>query len=121
MTLAWPPAADPASRLVLLVLLHFLADFALQSDAMARQKCPGCGGRVPWPWWLTAHGACHGLAVMLVTGSAVLGLAETACHALIDALKCRGRLSFSADQLLHLACKGLWLALLPWLDAAAGV
>jgi hypothetical protein len=48
---------------------------------------------------------------MLVTGSAGLGLAEAASHGLIDWLKCRGRLSFTADQLLHLACKGLWLAL----------
>lgn len=103
--------ADPARQLVLLVFLHFVADFALQSEAMARGKCPGAGGPVPWPWWLSAHGACHGLAVMLVTGSAGLGLAEAASHGLIDWLKCRGRLSFTADQLLHLACKGLWLAL----------
>jgi hypothetical protein len=110
VTVAFPPLDGAFQQLVLLVMLHFLADFVLQSDRMAQQKCPGCSGTVSWPWWLTAHSACHGLAVMLVTGSAVLGLAETASHALIDTLKCRGRLSFTADQLLHLGCKVLWLA-----------
>jgi hypothetical protein len=107
-----PGELHPLSLLLLLWMAHFLCDFGLQNDRMAREKCPGCDHTLPWGWWLTAHGAIHGLAVGLLTGLPLLGVAETAIHALIDHSKCRGRISFTADQTLHLFCKGLWVALL---------
>jgi hypothetical protein len=76
--------------LALLVMAHFLGDFGLQSDRMAVEKCPGCDRTLPWPWWLTAHAAIHGV---------------------IDLFKCRGRYSLAVDQLLHLICKLLWALL----------
>jgi hypothetical protein len=79
---------------------------------MAKEKCPGCDRTLPWGWWLTAHGAIHGLAVGLLTGVPLLGVAETAIHALIDHSKCTGRINFTTDQILHLLCKGLWVAVL---------
>jgi hypothetical protein len=102
----------PGSVLPLLLMAHFLCDFGLQSDRMAKEKCPGCDPTLPWGWWLTAHAAIHGLAVALLTGLPVLGLAEMAVHALIDHTKCAGRISLRTDQILHLLCKALWVAVL---------
>jgi hypothetical protein len=93
-------------------MAHFLCDFGLQSDRMAREKCPGCDSTLPWGWWLTAHAAIHGLAVALLTGLPPLGVAEMAIHALIDHSKCAGRISLSVDQTLHMLCKGLWVVVL---------
>jgi hypothetical protein len=102
----------PGSVLPLLWMAHFLCDFGLQSDRMAREKCPGCDATLPWGWWLTAHSAIHGLAVALLTGLPVLGLVEMAVHALIDHSKCAGRISLRVDQALHLLCKALWVVVL---------
>jgi hypothetical protein len=97
--------------LALLCMAHFLGDFGLQSDRMALEKCPGCSGSVPWQWWLSGHGAIHGLLVGLITGQPLLGLAEWGLHCLIDLGKCRRRYSMSTDQGLHLLCKVMWAAL----------
>lgn len=110
-------ASSPATLLIWLVLVHFLCDFGLQSDRMAREKCPGADVTLPWGWWLAAHASIHGLGVGLVTGSASLALAEVLLHALIDRLKCRACYGITADQLLHLACKLLWVGLLTELGA----
>jgi hypothetical protein len=103
---------SPGHVLPLLLMAHFLCDFGLQSDRMAREKCPGCDPTLPWGWWLTAHSAIHGLAVALLTGLPPLGVAEMAVHALIDHSKCSGRISLRVDQTLHLLCKGLWVVVL---------
>ena len=42
----------------------------------------------------------------------LLGVAETAIHALIDHNKCARRISLRTDQILHLSCKALWVAIL---------
>ncbi len=97
--------------LALLAMGHFLADFGLQSDRMATEKCPGRAGALPWQWWLTAHAAIHGFVVAVITGQPLLGLAEWGLHALIDRGKCQGRYGINADQALHLLCKLLWVAL----------
>lgn len=101
-----------ANLLLSFIFAHFVADFVLQSGAMATGKVPGTDSHVAWGWWLTAHASCHGLLILLLSGSWLLGLAESLCHACIDWLKIQGKLSFSADQILHLICKGLWFGLL---------
>lgn len=90
-------------------MAHFVCDFALQPDRMAVEKVRGMDVTLDWRWWLTAHAATHGLAVSLLTGLPLLGLAEWAFHALIDWLK--GRLMFSlfVDQVLHIGCKIVWI------------
>lgn len=104
---------SPLSLAILLGMAHLVCDFALQGDRMAQGKSPGHPSEVPWPWWMAAHGSMHGLAVALITGVPLLGLAEATAHGLIDWGKCLGRYSLSTDQGLHLLCKLLWLALLP--------
>lgn len=100
--------------LFLLLGWHALADYPLQGDFLARAKnrtaaIPG----VPWYQALLAHALIHAAGVVVLTGSISLGLCELVAHALIDDAKCRGRLSFNADQLLHLACKVVW-AVIAW-------
>lgn len=99
----------PVELFAALIVAHAVCDYPLQGDFLARAKnrsapLPGV------PWWqaLGAHAVMHGGAVWLVTGSLWLGLAETIAHALIDDAKCSGRLTFDADQALHVACKLAW-------------
>jgi hypothetical protein len=97
-----------------LVGWHALADYPLQGDFMARGKnhtapIPG----VPWETILASHSVIHGAGVAYITGSVVLGLAETVMHALIDHTKCAGQIGFRQDQLWHLVCKAMWLAFAP--------
>lgn len=66
-------------------------------------------GAVFWPWVLPCHALIHGGTVMLITGSVVLGIAETVYHAGIDWLTCEEKINIHVDQALHVACKLLWL------------
>ncbi len=97
---------------LLLAMGHFLADFALQSDRMAQEKCPQARGVLPWGWWLAAHAGIHGFLVAVISGVPLLGLAEWILHAAIDLGKCRRVYSIGVDQALHLGCKLLWVAVL---------
>jgi len=106
------PADQPFQLLVLLILGHFLADFSLQNDRMAVEKCPGKDVVLDWRWWLSAHAATHGFVVALLTGFPILGLVEMLCHGLIDYGKCRFRYSLAVDQLIHAACKLVWVLVL---------
>ncbi len=105
------PITTGPALFAMLAMGHFLGDFGLQSDRMAREKCAGGGHTLPWPWWLTAHAGIHGFLVAVVTGLPLLGLAEWVAHALIDHLKCRGLFGLGADQGLHLLCKLVWVVL----------
>lgn len=93
----------------LMIVGHAIADYPLQGDFLSKAKnrfAPLAG--VPWYQALGAHSIIHGGFVFAITGSLVLGVAETAVHFLIDDTKCRGRISFNTDQFLHIACKALW-------------
>lgn len=97
-----------------MLVLHALCDFPLQGDYLAKAKnpCAPLPG-TPWPIALAAHALIHGGAVMLVTGSLTLGIAETTAHAAIDIAKCRGAISYTTDQALHVACKIAWACIAP--------
>ena len=96
-----------------LLVAHVVADFALQSDIMAKGKnrhnkisAPPNQKVMPgWPYWLSAHALIHGGAVYLVTGSLILGCVETVLHWLIDFAKCEGWTNPHQDQLLHILCR----------------
>ena len=98
--------------LIMLVLAHWLADYPLQTDRIAIEKCPGCDKVLNWRWWLTAHSGTHGFFVGWITGVPLLGLAEWGLHTLIDWGKCQRKYGMAMDQTLHIACKLLWVLLL---------
>lgn len=106
----------------LLVAGHMVADFALQTEWVARYKNRRTdGGKFPdefgrletvWPWLLTAHSFHHGLMVFIITQKIWLGLLETAIHWIIDFCKTEKWYGFHMDQLFHISCKVLWIVLL---------
>lgn len=120
MTFAVSFTANPVLLFWWLLVGHALADYALQSDAMAQGKNrfrPIDPARVPpgqtpkpcWYYWLTAHALIHGGMVGLITGYAVLGVLESVLHWGIDYAKCAGWTDMDGDQALHAACKLLWV------------
>lgn len=95
--------------LFLLIFAHFLGDYALQSEFMAKAKnrynpLPG----VPWQWPMVAHCVIHAGLVLMVTQLWWLALAEFCFHLVTDIEKCRGDLDFSSDQWIHLFHKMLY-------------
>ena len=106
------PVDHPLDLLILLFLAHFFADYPLQGDKMAVEKCPGKDVTLDWRWWLTGHTATHGFFVAVLTGVPILGIAEMIAHFLIDYGKCRFHYPLLIDQSFHLACKVAWVGLL---------
>ena len=94
-----------------LILGHFVADFAIQTDTVAINKCPNNNSKINinWAWWMTGHVSLHGLIVFFITGNAFLALAESTIHFYIDYLKCIGKFNLLIDQLLHILCKFIWV------------
>ena len=95
-----------------LIIGHALADFVLQNEAMGSGKNrhspihQAHGKHFPsWYYWLGAHALIHGGVVYLITGSWILGLIETAIHAVVDFSKCEDWIGFHVDQGLHVLCK----------------
>jgi hypothetical protein len=99
-----------------LLIGHALADFALQSDVMAKFKnrhnkaTPPVNQKyVPcWPYWLLAHGLIHAGMVVLITNNYWFALGELFSHCLIDFLKCEGTTNPHVDQALHVLFKLVW-------------
>jgi hypothetical protein len=125
MNFWWLQQADFSAWIALLAALfigHALADYALQSEFMAKAKNrhqPPPPGNTPadfsptlWVFVLSAHCAIHAGMVWALTACGWLGLAEFCLHWIIDWLRAEGRLGFHADQLSHLACKAAYVAAL---------
>ncbi|UYD60250.1 hypothetical protein OPFAMLBM_00251 [Aeromonas phage avDM12-TAAL] len=93
--------------LYILILGHFVADYVLQSDSIARGKNPINSPLygVHWFYWLTAHSATHALVVYVATKSVWLSLAELVSHWIIDYAKCNSKIGLHQDQALHIVCK----------------
>ena len=96
-----------------LLIGHAVADYALQSEWVARAKQPGFrfGGEAIWPGVLASHAAIHAGAVKLATGSWLLAGLEFGAHAAIDYTRGRGRLSYHGDPACHAASKAVWAVL----------
>ena len=107
-------SADVSSVLNLLAFMamgHCVADYPLQTDRIAVEKCPGCDITLNWRWWLCAHAGVHAFFVALITGLPILGLGEWLLHTIIDYGKCRRLYNLAADQSLHIICKLIWAIL----------
>lgn len=96
--------------LILMICAHAVADYPLQGDFLAKAKnhtapIPG----VPWYQALLAHSAIHAGAVLLITGSVTLSLAEFVIHTATDYAKCAGKIGYNTDQAIHIACKVAWV------------
>lgn len=104
---------DPfLALLFLLVVGHALADYPLQGEFLATAKDHKTQvGRQLWPWALSFHATIHGGMVFVITGVPLLGVVETALHALIDWAKTHNYINFNVDQWLHLLCKVVWAVL----------
>ncbi len=92
--------------LFLLVAAHFLADFPLQGQFMADAK--NHTNKNPqdiWKIMLFGHGMIHAGFVLIITGYWVFAVYELIAHMYIDYRKCSMRITFMADQKMHLACK----------------
>ena len=102
--------------LMVLIMLHALADFALQTSVMAQMKSKAhdikrrtankgkYGQRnyqLTWFYWLTAHALIHGLLVYIYLGP-LYALITSISHWLIDKLKTRGVTDIHLDQAMHL-------------------
>lgn len=87
-----------------LLCAHFLLDFGIQGDFVAKFKARVVEGNdnVMWKWVLTAHAASHTLPVLLLTQSIGLGLLMFVSHFLIDFLKCEQKINFNQDQTFHI-------------------
>lgn len=97
-----------------LLVGHALADFALQSDWMAKNKnrnnkssyIPEGQKYTPtWFYVLSAHALIHGGVVYLITGNIVFGVFETILHWMVDFIKCENKLNPHEDQLIHIGWK----------------
>lgn len=93
----------------ILLFFHFLADYPLQGDFLAKAKnhvtpIPN----VDWRQALFAHSFIHAGFVFLATGQILFFFGELIAHAYIDYKKNAGDLTFNQDQFLHIGLKVLW-------------
>lgn len=105
----------PLALFAAFAVLHFVADFPLQGDYLARHKVrSNAGGVADWLVALCAHSAIQAGGVWLVSGSPVFAAVEFVLHGVIDIAKGEGRFGLIADQLLHLACKLGYVLVIIW-------
>jgi hypothetical protein len=108
----------PLEIFAAMIVLHCLCDYAWQGDFLAGAKnwTTPIGSKI-WPEALASHAIIQGGAVWLVTGSLLIGVLEAVTHAAIDAAKIANKISYRADQLLHVACKAVWVVLVVTIGA----
>jgi hypothetical protein len=95
----------------LLILWHFVADYVLQTEFIAKFKShKNSLDAAPWYYVLFAHCATHALGVFLITGNIVLVYFQLITHFIIDWLKCDERTNIHVDQLLHFIVMALTAA-----------
>lgn len=97
----------PLHLLVWLIIGHFIADYALQSDYIAKAKNRNLpeGKNGIWEIVMAAHASIHAGFVFFFTGYLFLAVFEFIAHFVIDTRKCDGVLTYKQDQMYHIACK----------------
>ena len=97
--------------LLLLLFGHALADYALQSEFMAKAKNRHTPiGHEYWPYVLAAHSMIHAGIVLIVTGSTGLCFIELITHFLLDYKRCEGHITLKTDQFCHVGLKVFYAA-----------
>ncbi|MBC7980130.1 MAG: DUF3307 domain-containing protein [Armatimonadetes bacterium] len=104
--------------LLAMMIGHALGDYPLQGHFLATVKNRhadisgffggGPGPKGMWIHALTAHALVQAGIVWLITGSAVLVIAELVLHWVIDYVRCEEWISFTLDQALHVGCKMIY-------------
>lgn len=97
-----------ASTFFVLLFYHFLADFPLQGDYMAKAKIPLVNPPGIWFFAMFGHSVIHAGFVFLATKQLSLALLQLVTHFAIDFGKCdgwfgEGSKAFVRDQVLHIA------------------
>ena len=90
--------------LLLLLMWHYLSDFALQNDFVATYKAKQVNGEYNPMWYhvLFAHCMIHSLGVLIITQNIYLTMFMLVTHFIIDYTKCERNITFNVDQLLHI-------------------
>ena len=97
---------------------HFLADYPLQGDFLAKAKdpynpIPG----VPWYQAMFAHCFIQAVFVLLFTGMYSLFIFEFMVHWITDMSKCKKMISYNVDQGIHIGCKVLYTLIFLFLSS----
>jgi hypothetical protein len=105
-----------------LLIGHAVADYPLPGEFLALGKnhkvtpdwrfMKSESVRGLWVHCLTAHSLIHAGFVWAISGVFVLGVIEFVLHWAIDFIKSAGITNLHVDQLLHVFCKVLYVALL---------
>lgn len=107
--------------LFVMIFLHFLGDFALQSDTMAkgknRHKKPdyipeGQKYKITCFYWLSAHAFIQGGLIFIFFPVLWIVLLEVLFHFIIDFLKCDNITNPHIDQFLHFLLRILYTMIL---------
>ena len=100
--------------LLLLLAAHFVADYPLQGDFLAKAKNKNVDLGLGSIWFLAllGHSLIHSAAVLLITGSLIFAAIELVGHFFIDLAKCNNCISFNLDQYWHLSFKVLYIILI---------
>ena len=96
--------------LFMMLFLHFLGDFSLQSDAMAkgknRHRMPenipeGQKIKKVWFYWLSAHAFIQGGIIFIFFPVLWIVLLEVVFHFILDFMKCDNITNPHIDQAFH--------------------
>lgn len=85
----------------LLLAAHFLADFVLQTDFIAREKNPKTAKMGKSSYVLFMHCYLHASLTLLITRSWLCAFVMLASHYVIDEAKNNEAIDFTTDQALH--------------------
>lgn len=104
--------------MLLMIFAHILLEYPLQGERLLSDKNRHQGKRPlsdkyddEWLYPLLAHSVLNGIAVYLILGVWWLCLLEIVTHAYVDDLKCRGEITFSTEQSIHIITKAIWYGL----------
>ena len=94
--------------IMLLIIFHLIGDFVFQPTYVVSGKEDFENKNIDHKWWIISHSSLHGFLVLLATGVDILALLEIFVHSFTDYYKCKGKYSFSTDQIIHFASKIVW-------------